>query len=83
LANKAAIKAMLVNRIGDLALLTAMAFIFILFGTLKYNVIFTLVQYVVDLQYIFINSFVNVITLICFLLFVGAMGKSAQIGLHV
>jgi NADH-ubiquinone oxidoreductase chain 5 len=74
---------MLVNRIGDLSLLTAMAFIFILFGTFKYNVIFVLVQYIVDLEYIFLNSFVNVVTLICFLLFIGAMGKSAQIGLHV
>jgi NADH-quinone oxidoreductase subunit L len=83
LANKAAIKAMLVNRIGDLALLTAMAIIFIVFGTMKYNIIFPIVQYYIDVSYIFLNFEFDLITLICLLLFVGAMGKSAQIGLHV
>jgi NADH-quinone oxidoreductase subunit L len=74
---------MLVNRIGDLALLTAMAFILILFGTLKYNIIFLLVQYVINLNFIFMYFSVDIITIICLLLFIGAMGKSAQIGLHV
>ena len=83
LANKAAIKAMLVNRIGDLSLLTAMAVIFTLFGSLNYNIIFVTTQYIVDLNYIFLNIYFNSITLICLLLFIGAMGKSAQIGLHV
>jgi len=74
---------MLVNRIGDLALLTAMAIILIVFGTLKYNIIFPIIQYYIDINYVFINFEFNLITLICFLLFIGAMGKSAQIGLHV
>jgi NADH-quinone oxidoreductase subunit L len=74
---------MLVNRIGDLSLLTAMSIIFIVFGTMKYNIIFSIVQYYVDMSYIFINFEFDLITLICFLLFIGAMGKSAQIGLHV
>lgn len=83
LANKAAIKAMLVNRIGDLALLTAMVIIFIVFGTMKYNIIFPIVQYYIDISYVFLNFEFNLITLVCFLIFIGAMGKSAQIGLHV
>jgi len=83
LANKAAIKAMLVNRVGDLSLLTAMAIIFVVFGTLKYNIIFPIVQYFLDVDYVFLNFSFDLITLICFLLFIGAMGKSAQFGLHV
>jgi len=74
---------MLVNRIGDLSLLTAMAIIFIVFGTLKYNVIFPLVHYFLYIDYVFLNFNFDLITLICFLLFIGAMGKSAQFGLHV
>src|SRR6185369_12669937 len=74
---------MLVNRVGDLSLLTAMAIIFIVFGTLKYNIIFPIVQYFLDVDYVFLNFNFNLITLICLLLFVGAMGKSAQFGLHV
>jgi len=74
---------MLVNRIGDLALLTAMAIIFIVFGTLNYNIIFPIVQYFLNLEYVFLNLSFDLITLICILLFIGAMGKSAQIGLHV
>jgi len=74
---------MLVNRIGDLALLTAMSVIFVVFGTLNYNIIFSIVQYFSNSEYVFLNLSFNIITLICFLLFIGAMGKSAQIGLHV
>jgi NADH-quinone oxidoreductase subunit L len=74
---------MLVNRIGDLSLLTAMAVIFTLFGSLNYSIIFVTTQYIIDLNYIFLNIYINSITLICLLLFIGAMGKSAQIGLHV
>jgi len=83
LANKAAIKAMLVNRIGDLALLIAITIIFIAFGSLKYNVIFPIVQYFIELEYVFLNFSLDLVTLICVLLFIGAMGKSAQFGLHV
>jgi NADH-quinone oxidoreductase subunit L len=74
---------MLVNRIGDLALLTAMAILFVTFGSLNYNLIFLLAQYVIEFEYIFFNIYINLMTLICLLLFIGAMGKSAQMGLHV
>ena len=52
LANKAAIKAMLVNRIGDLALLIGISIIFFNFLTLKYVVIFNLVNYFLNLNFI-------------------------------
>jgi len=83
LANKAAIKAMLVNKIGDLALLVSICLIVYTFGTINYLVIFSLVDYLYlyTINIFFINF--NVLNVICFFLFVGAMGKSAQIGLHV
>lgn len=83
LANKAAIKAMLVNRIGDLALLIAMSILFYFFGTLKYAVIFALVPYFVDVNFYFILFNFKLLNVICFFLFIGAMGKSAQLGLHI
>jgi NADH-quinone oxidoreductase subunit L len=74
---------MLVNRIGDLALLLAMSLIFFFFGTLKYSIVFALVSYFISVKVFFIGFYFNVIDLICLLLFIGAMGKSAQLGLHI
>jgi len=74
---------MLVNRIGDLALLIAMSLMFYHFGTLKYAVIFVLVPYFVDVHFYFILFNFKVLNLISFFLFLGAMGKSAQLGLHI
>lgn len=83
LANKAAIKAMLVNRIGDLSLLLSLSILFFFFGTLKYSVIFALVSYFINMNFFFLGFYFNVINLIRFFLFLGAMGKSAQLGLHI
>lgn len=83
LANKAAIKAMLVNRIGDLSLLLSLSILFFFFGTLKYSVIFALVSYFINMNFFFLGFYFNVINLVCFFLFLGAMGKSAQLGLHI
>jgi NADH:ubiquinone oxidoreductase subunit 5 (subunit L)/multisubunit Na+/H+ antiporter MnhA subunit len=74
---------MLVNRIGDLALLLALSIIFFFFGTLKYSVVFALVSYFLSVKFFFLGFYFDVINLICFFLFVGAMGKSAQLGLHI
>jgi len=81
-ANKAAIKAMLVNRIGDFALLLAIFTIFFVFNSLDYDVIFPLVPLALNYS-LWVGGFEFVIIdLISVLLFVGAMGKSAQLGLH-
>lgn len=81
-ANKAAIKAMLVNRIGDFSLLLAIFTIYFVFNSLDYDVVFSLVPLMVDYK-IFVGDFqLPAIDLICILLFLGAMGKSAQLGLH-
>lgn len=81
-ANKAAIKAMLVNRVGDFGLLIALFTIFFVFNTFDYDIIFTLVP--LKMQYCLIcgGYQISIIDIICFFLIIGAMGKSAQIGLH-
>lgn len=81
-ANKAAIKAMLINRIGDFSLMIGIFAIFVQFNSLNYTLIFTLVPWV-QTQSITILSFQwNILTFISLCLFFGAVGKSAQIGLH-
>lgn len=81
-ANKAAIKAMLINRVGDFALLLAIFTIFFACHCINYDVVFTLSSYLYDFRIIFGTFEINAVDLICFLLLVGAMGKSAQLGLH-
>lgn len=81
-ANKAAIKALLVNRVGDFGLIIGISLLYVLFKSLNYFVIFPLVSlYTNDVFYIF-NFEINALTLICTFIFIGAIGKSAQIGLH-
>ncbi len=83
-ANKAAIKAMLVNRVGDFFLLLGMFTIYITFGSLDYDVVFSLAPYYSNVNIPIIRNLldINLIDLICIFLLLGAMGKSAQIGLH-
>jgi len=71
-ANKAAIKAVIVNRIGDTAFAIAIFLIFKSTGSVDFSTVFLLTTKLNNLE---INT-------ICFFLFLGAMGKSAQIGLH-
>jgi len=81
-ANSAAIKAFLVNRVGDFGFALGIFLIFYLFGTVNYSEVFELIPSVVDKNLIFLGLEINAIDLTCLLLFVGAMGKSAQIFLH-
>ena len=81
-ANNAAIKAFLVNRVGDFGLAIGIFLIFIFFGTLNYNEVFQLVSKFSNDEINFLGFNANLITLICLFLFVGAMGKSAQFLLH-
>ena len=82
-ANKSAIKAMVVNRVGDIGVVIAILVIFDLFNTLNYGSVFALVPYLHNMDYSFLNFSINSLDLISLLLFVGVAGKSAQIGLHV
>jgi len=79
-AVEASLKAFLVNRVGDFGFLLGIAVLLMFFGTLDYVETFTLANQV-NGQTIFGD--ISVITVICILLFVGAMGKSAQVPLHV
>ena len=81
-ANAAAIKAFVVNRVGDFGFALGIFLIFYLFGTVNYSEVFELVPTIVDKNLIFLGIEINAIDLICLLLFIGAMGKSAQIFLH-
>lgn len=81
-ANKAAIKAMLMNRVGDFAILLALFLIYFLFNSLNYEVVFTLVPLMIHDFIIIAGIQIPIVDLIATLLFFGAMGKSAQLGLH-
>lgn len=81
-ANSAAIKAFIVNRVGDFGLAIGIFLIFYFFGTVNYSEVFALIPTIVDQEFSFLGLEVKKIDLICLLLFIGAMGKSAQIFLH-
>jgi len=81
-ANAAAIKAFLVNRVGDVGFALGVAGTFLLFGAVQFDVVFGLVESRADDVVNVFGIEAHALTAICLLLFVGAMGKSAQLGLH-
>jgi len=81
-ANAAAIKAFLVNRVGDFGFAIGIFLIFFYYGTLNYAEVFQQTPLLANKEIIFLGFEFNLITLVCLLLFIGAMGKSAQIFLH-
>ena len=81
-ANNAAIKAFIVNRIGDFGLAIAIFLIFFFLGTINFDEAFQVASQFKDKQINFFGLESNLITLICIFLFIGAMGKSAQFLLH-
>ena len=81
-ANAAAIKAFIVNRVGDFGFALGIFLIFYLFGTVNYNEVFQQIPQNLNNKLSFLGLHINSIDLICILLFIGAMGKSAQIFLH-
>ena len=81
-ANNAAIKAFIVNRVGDFGLAIGIFIIFLLFGTLNFEEIFFQVPEFTKTNLNIFGGEFNAITLICVFLFIGAMGKSAQFLLH-
>lgn len=81
-ANAAAIKAFLVNRVGDFGLALGIFACFMLFGSVQFDVLFAKAPAMLDARFSFFGFDVPALTTVCLLLFVGAMGKSAQLGLH-
>lgn len=81
-ANKASIKAMLMNRVGDFGLALGIFALFQLLGTTQYTVLFACAPHYADATLLFCGYEFHALTLIGILLFIGACGKSAQLGLH-
>ena len=81
-ANAAAIKAFVVNRVGDFSFSLGIFGTFLVFGTVSIPVILAAAPAMAGSTIGFAGMTVDTMTLICLLLFVGAMGKSAQLGLH-
>jgi proton-translocating NADH-quinone oxidoreductase chain L len=81
-ANKSALKALIINRIGDIFLLFAFGYIYFYFRSLDFSLLFLLIPYFQFYYFYFFSYQINLISLICFFLLVGAIGKSAQFGLH-
>ena len=81
-ANKAAIKAMIVNRVGDFGLALGILTIFVKYQSVDYATVFSITPKFVGQTFNFLNFELDLLTVIGLLLFVGSVGKSAQIGLH-
>ena len=81
-ANAAAIKAFVVNRVGDFGLAIGIFLIYKYTGSLNFSEVFQSIPSLVDKKINFIGIEGNIITFICVFLFIGAMGKSAQLFLH-
>jgi NADH-ubiquinone oxidoreductase chain 5 len=81
-ANKSAIKAMVLNRIGDFGLAFSIFVTFYVFKSLDFFTIFSLSYSISNHYFSFFGIYLNSLNLIVFFLFVAAMGKSAQLGLH-
>jgi len=81
-ANKAAIKAMIINRIGDFGLALGILTIFVKYQSVDYATVFSITPQFVGQTFNFLNFDINLLTIVGILLFVGSVGKSAQIGLH-
>lgn len=73
---------MIMNRIADVFFIIAVLLIFLTFKTTDYILVFNLLPFIVKDNIIFFNISFPKVQLIAFFLFIGAIGKSAQIGLH-
>lgn len=81
-ACNAAIKAFIVNRVGDFGFLLGIFTLFMVFGNLNFDTVFSLASQNPETSITFLGHEFHAITVICIFLFIGAMGKSAQLGLH-
>jgi NADH-quinone oxidoreductase subunit L len=81
-ANAAAIKAFVVNRVGDFGLILGIATLFLTIGSVEFDTVFAAIPEMADKTFHFLGYEVPVVTTACLLLFMGAMGKSAQFLLH-
>jgi NADH-quinone oxidoreductase subunit L len=81
-ANSAAMKAFVVNRVGDFGFLIGIAILFISTRSLDFDTIFSMKEQLLASSFILFGYEFNTLNAACFFLFMGAMGKSAQLFLH-
>jgi NADH-quinone oxidoreductase subunit L len=81
-ANAAAIKAFLVNRVGDFGFVLGIFAVYVVFQTVHLDTIFAAAASKADATMMIFGGEFHALTVCCILLFIGAMGKSAQLGLH-
>ena len=81
-ANDAAIKAFVVNRVGDFGLALGVMAAFFIFGSVQFDDMFEMAAGHAATTFEFFGYELHALTVMCLLLFMGAMGKSAQLGLH-
>jgi NADH:ubiquinone oxidoreductase subunit 5 (subunit L)/multisubunit Na+/H+ antiporter MnhA subunit len=74
---------LILNRVGDFGFLCGVMLIFYFFRNLDFSIVFNLASYFKDSTVIIFGFNMKCLDLICFFLFLGSMGKSAQLGLHV
>ncbi|HAI31007.1 MAG TPA: NADH-quinone oxidoreductase subunit L, partial [Thalassospira sp.] len=81
-ASAAAMKAFIVNRVGDFGFALGIFAVYVLFDSVQFDVIFGNAEEVAGATLMFLGHEFSALEITCFLLFIGAMGKSAQLGLH-
>ena len=81
-ANAAAIKAFVVNRIGDFGFALGIMAVFFVFSSIEFDTVFAAAPGVAGTTFDFLGAELDILTVITLLLFLGAMGKSAQVPLH-
>jgi NADH:ubiquinone oxidoreductase subunit 5 (subunit L)/multisubunit Na+/H+ antiporter MnhA subunit len=73
---------MVMNRLGDIGIVLAASLIFIEYKSFNFNIISSLSKLLAEDFFLFCGYYINSLTLISFFIFIGAIGKSAQLGLH-
>ncbi len=82
-ANAAAVKAFIVNRVGDFAFIIGMVLIIMYTKAIDFKTVFAHAHHLANTPVAILGMEYKLLDIICLLLFIGCMGKSAQIGLHV
>ncbi len=82
-ANKAALKALIINKIGDLAFLIALTLLGLFGYSLNFDILFLSLSFFEKINISFFYFNLKLLDFICFFLVIAAIGKSAQIGLHI
>jgi NADH-quinone oxidoreductase subunit L len=80
--NKASIKAFVVNRVGDFGFSLGIMAVYFIFDSVQFDPVFAAAASKVGMHFTFLGTQADMLATCCLLLFVGAMGKSAQLGLH-